>query len=221
MKRLRTVAMVGALLAIVVAPLAYAGGLWFGLPVVGGASYCAGASVAGVPGTTATCNSTAPAGPTSTTGNELIPADLNPQGTPGVPGTSTAGVQTGYLPLATAASGAYLLTQPTGLVNMTLVVPNGITNVVQNLTGTMTTYALILPVNPFDGQLVRFVANATISTLFITTGLGSTATVNTMTKVNNLVVGGLPPVAVWPTGAVMNGFSYLYNSSNNIWYRLQ
>ena len=221
MKRLRLMAVVGALLAITGAPLAYAAGLWFGLPVVGGASYCAGNTVAGVPGTTAVCNTTAPAGPTTTTGNELIPADLNSQGTPGVPGSNTsATAQTAYLPLATAASGSYLLTSPTGLVNMTLTVPNGDTNVMQLLTGTMTTYGLVLPASPFDGQLVRFAANATITTIWVTTAVGSTALVDTPTKFNTFAIGGAMPInSSYVTGAVINGFGYLYNLSNNKWYR--
>src|SRR5689334_17889471 len=114
MKRLRTIAVVGALLAIVASPLAYAAGLWFGLPVVGGGSYCAGATATGLgtTGGTLSCNVTAPAGPTTMTGNELIPADLNTggaQATYPVPGAGVSGAQTGYLPLASAASGAYLL----------------------------------------------------------------------------------------------------------------
>ena len=224
MQRLRTYAVVGALLAIVIAPLAYAGGLWFGLPVVGGGAYCAGATATGVgpTGGTVSCNSTAPAGPTTTTGQELIPADLNPQGTQAgypSPGAASSGAQTGYLPLATAASGAYLLTQPTGLVDMTLVVPNGITNVVQNLTGAMTSYGLELPLTPTDGQIVRWTANMTITTIWVTTGVGSTASVNTPTKIVS-PFDPLPP-ALLTSSATIGGVSYLYNLSGNRWFRLQ
>lgn len=221
MKRLRLMAVVGTLSAMIVIPLAYAGGLWFGLPVVGGAAYCQQVTP-GVPGTTAVCSATGVAGPTSTTGNELIPADLNPQGTqagfPGPGNASSSASQTGYLPLATAASGAYLLTSPTGLVNMTVTVPNGITNVIQNLTGSMTTYALILPVTPVDGQLVRFAANATITTLFVTTAVGSLAVVDTTTKPTSLAPNG---VGISATATGLLGYTYLYNLSNNKWFRMQ
>ncbi len=226
MKRLRTIAVVGALLAIVASPFAYAAGLWFGLPVVGGASYCAGASVAGPPGTTAACNVTAPAGPTTTTGNELIPADLNSQGTPGVPGTNVSGSpQTGYLPLATGASGAYLLTNTGGLsAAVTLTVPNGINNVVLNATGTITDYTLNLPVSPFDGQLVRFASNATLTTIHVTsTGpavAGTAVSVDTPTKVFSPVVPNAQ-TGLSVTSSTTIGFDYLYNLSNNRWFRTQ
>jgi hypothetical protein len=225
MKRLRLMAVVGALLAIVGTPLAYAAGLWFGLPVVGGASYCAGGSVAGPPGTAVACNSTAPAGPTTTTGNELVPADLNTGGTQvlfPLPGAGVTGsAQTGYLPLPTVASGAYFLTGPlTGLVNATVTIPNGITNVITNLTGTMTTLAYILPLTPVDGQLVRISANATITSAFVTTGqptgVSNVASVDTPTKVNTFV----PSLgATGPTGTY--GATYLYNLSGNKWFRTQ
>lgn len=225
MKRLiRKVAVVGALLAIVGAPLAYAAGLWFGLPVVGGGTYCSGQTTAGVPGTTAVCNTTVPVGPTSTTGQELLPADLNPQGTqagyPG-PGTGTSGVQTGYLPLATAASGAYQVIVPvTGAVTFTSSVANGITNVVANLTGTETYMALLLPVTPTDGQLVRFASNATITTFIVTSGLGSTATVDTLTKPQSPFV-PQPSTSLSITSVTVGGVTYLYNLSNNKWFRMQ
>lgn len=72
--RLRSLG-VGLLAAAVASTAVYAAGLFPGFPIVGGASYCTSQSTAGVPGTAAVCNSTAPAGPPSITGNELIPAD--------------------------------------------------------------------------------------------------------------------------------------------------
>ncbi len=220
MKRLRLMAVVGALLAIIAAPFAYAAGLWFGLPVVGGATYCSGYSVAGVPGTAGVCNSTVPAGPTGLVGTELIPSDLNAAGLTGTatfPGTGTTGApQTAFIPLPLVASGSYLLTSPgSGLVNATISIPNSINNVIENLTGTMTSFAFILPTLPFDGQLVRIAANATITTVFVTSPNGTT-TVDTPTKVITFV-----PLlgATGPTGTY--GATYLYNLSNNRWFRTQ
>ena len=216
MKRLRTTAVVGALLAIVIAPLAYAGGLWFGIPVVGGASYCSGNTATGLTtsGGTTSCNSTVPAGPTTTTGNELIPADLNPQGTPGVPGNANSGVQTGYLPLITGASGAYFLTNPAGLTTSTVTVPNGISNVILNVTGSITNLGVLLPASPFDGQVVNIATAATITTVNITPT--TSATIQTTTK----------PVTLIPLNGANSltgttGVSYLFNLSGNTWYRLR
>lgn len=74
MSKLRFVAVTAAAL-VAAAPLAWAAGLFNGFPIVGGASYCDGSSVAGVPGTTAVCNVTVPAGPSGLTGTEMIAAD--------------------------------------------------------------------------------------------------------------------------------------------------
>lgn len=224
MKRFyRKVAVVGALLAIVGAPLAYAGGLWFGLPVIGGASYCSGSTLAGPGGTATVCNTTVPAGPTALTGQELVPSDLNPQGTQAgypVPGTASSGVQSGLVPVANVASGAYqLVAPPTGSITSSLTINNGITNVVANLTGTQTYTAFLLPVTPTDGQIVRIAANATITTIIVTSGLGSTATVDTPTKLLS-PFDPLPP-ALLTSSATIGGVSYLYNLSNNRWFRLQ
>ena len=69
MTRLRLFAVVSALAALVAVPSAYAAGLWFGLPWLGGPSYCVSA-------TNLVCQSRAPAGPTFFTGSEMIPADI-------------------------------------------------------------------------------------------------------------------------------------------------
>lgn len=222
MKRLRTIAVVGALLAIVGAPLAYAAGLWFGLPVVGGGTYCSG-QVTTAPGAATPCATTVPSGPTGLTGNELIPSDLNPNGaqnTYPLPGTGSSAPQTGYVPVANGASGAYqLITVLTPATTATFTVNNGITNVVMNATGTQTYTGLLLPVTPTDGQIVRFTSNATITTLIVTSGIGSTATVDTPTKVIS-PFDPLPP-ALLTSSATIGGVSYLYNLSNNRWFRLQ
>lgn len=79
MSKLRIVAVAAAV--VIAAPLAWAAGLFNGYPIVGGASYCDGSSVAGVPGTAPVCNVTVPAGPQFLTGAEIVPADtLLPSG---------------------------------------------------------------------------------------------------------------------------------------------
>lgn len=72
--RLRSLG-IGLLAAAIASSAVYAAGLFPGFPIVGGASYCASQSTAGVPGTAPVCSSTVNAGPPSITGNELIPAD--------------------------------------------------------------------------------------------------------------------------------------------------
>ncbi len=229
MKRMRFVAAVVALLALVGIPLAYAGGLWFGLPVYGGGTYCSGATVAGVPGTAATCNSVVPVGPTTMSGNELVPSDTNPNGlqtTYPLPGTSVTGAaQTAYLPLANVASGAYLLTSNGGLsAAVTMTVPNGITNVILNATGTITDYTINLPVTPTDGQLLRFTSNATLTTVRVTSTGGAVGgtlvTVDTPTKVFSPLVPNVQ-TGLSVTSSTTIGIEYLYNLSNNRWFRLQ
>ena len=224
MKRFyRKVAVVGALLAIVVAPLAYAGGLWFGLPVMGGAAYCSGSTTAGPPGTAAVCNTIAPAGPTGLTGQELVPSDLNPQGTqagyPG-PGNANAGIQSGLVPIANVASGAYQFINPlTPNVTATYTINNGVTNVLVVPTGTQTYNAFLLPLTPTDGQIVRLSSNATITTVIVTTGIGSTASVDTPTKVFSPLVPNAATV-LNATSQTTIGFSYLYDLAQNRWFRL-
>lgn len=71
LKLLCTVAAVAASVAV-----ASAGGMFEGFPIVGSASYCNSATIAGIPGTATNCTNTVPAGPSlPLTGNELIPAD--------------------------------------------------------------------------------------------------------------------------------------------------
>src|SRR5262249_42214637 len=114
MQRLRTIAVVGALLAIVATPFAYANGLWFGLPVVGGPGYCS-TFTASAAGTDRTCVSQVPAGTSvygALTGGEMIPADVSTltSTNPSITNLQNAGPQTVFVPVPSAASGAYLLT---------------------------------------------------------------------------------------------------------------
>src|ERR1035437_3249407 len=63
-----------------ISTLAFAAGLWPDMPIVGGATYCAGASqsaTGSIIGLVTGCPNQVPAGPTIVTGNELIPADTD------------------------------------------------------------------------------------------------------------------------------------------------
>lgn len=69
-------ALAAVMTAAIAVPVALAAGMWSSLPIVGGAAFCPGTTIAGVPGTTAVCTGgNVPAGPTAMTGLELIPAD--------------------------------------------------------------------------------------------------------------------------------------------------
>lgn len=71
--RVRFAAVAG--LALAASGVAWGAGLFQGLPVVGGPSYCNSFNTAGVPGTPPQCTNTVPAGPPALTGAEMIPAD--------------------------------------------------------------------------------------------------------------------------------------------------
>lgn len=92
---------VGALIAATFG--LHAAGLFNGYPEGNGPSYCGSYNTAGVPGTTAQCTSTVPAGPTLT-GNELVPADTS---TLGAIGGSGAAPPTILIPSATLAGLTY------------------------------------------------------------------------------------------------------------------
>lgn len=235
MKRTRFVAAVVALSAIVAIPFAYSAGLWFGLPVIGGSSYCSGnvgtgtspTTGIGTAGTSTVCAVTVPAGPSSLTGTEMIPADLLSGSTAGSGGPGSgpvqSGTQTAYMPVATAASGAYTSIVPTTpSVTFTSTVPNGINTVYLNATGTTTYWGLILPSNPYDGQLLRVAAAATVTNIGLSVGSGAAALqlVQTTTRAFALYPagygGGAAGVVTGPFG-----FTLLFNLSTNTWLRVQ
>ena len=134
MKRSRLLAVVGALTAILIGT-AFGAGLWFGLPIAGGPSYCSGSVTAGVPGTASTCVVTVPAGTVPAfNGNEKFPFDT--------------GLANGVAPqtqLATTcqiAGGSYSVLSPPGATaTLSALVCYYI---VQN-TGTISTLTMTLP----------------------------------------------------------------------------
>lgn len=217
-KRLRTKVAVGMVAAITAfIPIAYAAGLFPGLPTVGAAAYCVGYSAypttttqpTTTPSTPNNCNSTVPAGPADLTGAELVPADTGLTNQP--PATVT-------IPMPSVASGAFSYVanatlQPSTLPGTgTYTIPNNITNVILDPTGTLTAATITLPVAPYDGQIVRISSSQPITpTLVITPSSNQTTVKNA------------PPVFSGSLGT-STGFSYsasfIYNLSKNTWYRL-
>lgn len=181
------------LLALVATPV-FAAGLWPDLPIVGGASYCAGTST-GVSGQV--CTVTVPAGPSALTGNEFVPADTAlVQGQP---------PQTVKIPVETLASGAYTVVVATA--GTTVTIPSNVTNYVLNPAGTLATLTVVLPATPNDGQLVRLSSSQTVTALTLNANAGQT--------VSNA------PSALTISTTAAYGYAFVYQASSKKWFRTQ
>lgn len=193
MKRL----LLGAVALIAASTLALAGGMFQGYPIVGGAAYCVGSSTAGVPGTTPTCNTTAPAGPSVVTGNELIPADTQlPSG---------QAPQTVLLSMASINALPYVLLDG---VSQTYTVPNTVGKVILTHSTTITSAAITAPAAPVDGQTVEIGADHTVTTFSFVANTGQTLAATTPTVLTASTTG-------------TQGYKFIYVASTKKWYRLQ
>lgn len=198
-------ALVAGLIACVAGPVAWAAGNFSTLPLVGGASFCAaivgsgpaqggatgqGAGAVGTAGTI--CAQTVPAGPTSLTGAEIVPADtLSGGGGP---------TQTVAVPVLILGSGAHTISTS---ASAALTVPNA-TNYFLLDTGTAATVTVTLSAAPIDGQRVTVACDVAVGTsLTIAANSGQT------------LKGGPAPGAC----AAGASFAFLYNSGNTTWYR--
>jgi len=74
--------------------------------------------------------------------------------------------------------------------------------VIINPAGTIAAYTLLMPVNPYDGQQVRFTATQTVTTLTLTPS-GTQTISNAPTTIG---------------AAVTTHFDYIYNQSSNTWF---
>ncbi len=210
MKRLRLLAVVGALTALVMP--AVAAGLWWGLPVIGGATYCTSYSTypggVTVPGTLPTpnqCNVFAPAGP-ALTGAEMFPVDTG----------ATQGQTSAYMPLPSAASGMYQYIDgrtnfignsgPAGTAAYT-VLPN-ITNVLVESTTTIATLTLTMPAAPYNGQIVRVGSVNTVTAFWPLANTGQT-------------LKGPVPTVITASTTAPEGYAWVYNGPVAAWYRVQ
>lgn len=173
---------------------AFAAGMFPGYPIVGGASYCGGYGGDGT-----VCVTTAPAGPTALTGNELIPADTKL--------SSGAAPQTVLLP-PRAINGApityYLCTSATC---GTQTIGNNSGGILLDYSTTITSATVNLPVAPMDGQRVYIMAPYTISTLAVVAGAGTTLAVTT-------------PTVLTASTTVPQGYAFMYVASTTKWYRV-
>lgn len=182
-----------ALIAAVVSTAALGAGYWWGLPIIGGASYCVG-TVNGH------CQQTVPAGP-ALTGAELIPADTNASG--------SLGIQTAYLSLPSIGAGTYQYVAPLTGATVTAVAANR--QVIVEPAGTIAALTLVLPAATTltDGQRLGFCSTQIVTTMTVTAGTGTT--------VSNPPTAMLVPVATGAGSCV----EFLYRKANTNWYRVQ
>ena len=183
--------------------VAYAAGLWPNFPVVGGATYCAGTSSSAtgtIIGLVTGCPNQVPAGPTVLTGNEQVPAD-----------TRLAG---GAAPQTVLVSMASLNALPITFQGVTVTAPsvsaaNTSGGIVFTSANTITSANITLPASPIQGQQYRVSANRTITTLTMTPGVGST------------IGGNTSPSVLTASTTVPQGYTFIYNTPELAWYRLQ
>lgn len=203
--QVKTLGLAAVVAISVLVPLAYAGGIFQGYPIVGSAAFCNSTNSQStsptVPGTlpsNTNCTNTVPAGPTTLTGAETYPADTNL--TQGIP------PQTVRIPTVMAASGAYATSVP--LTGTTINVGTGISNYLANPSGTIAALTVVLPQSPIDGQIFRFATSSTISTISFSGGASGAAVDNSSTTLTVT------------TAPASMGVAFIYKASANSWYRM-
>ena len=203
---LATVALIAA------GTVAWAGGSFQTLPILGGASYCASTvtgtgNLGGITGQGqgtigSICGQTVPAGPAWFTGTEVFPADLYAPGT----NTMAGGPQTVVVPITDFVTGTV---QPAVTTGTTYAVPNNAGVVAFNLgAGTM---AATLPAAPINNQVVKF---SNISTTAITSFSVAANTGQTLTE--GAAIASLAAQTTTATASV----SYIYYAAGTTWYRI-
>lgn len=198
MKRARIALVAG--LSLVATTLAYAAGMWGTLPIIGGASYCAGYAT----GTTGqVCNVTVPAGPTALTGSELIPADT------GLASGQTP--QTALIPVGRLGAGP--TTYSAAVNGDSVTITNNTRRLMITPAGTIAGFTLVFPaattLTAADNQLFGFCTTQIVTSLTVTAGSGTT--------VSNAPTAMLVPVATGAASCV----EWVYRLSNTTWYRVQ
>jgi len=204
MKRLLST--LAALAALVAAVPANAVGLFPGLPIEGGASYCAGYSVYNtgntVPGTLPTpnvCSSTVPAGTTAFSGNEVVVIDTyglvqDSSGSTSVP------PQSQLVGLIQLGQGAFVNDAST---STTLTV--ACTTAFEYISGTKTNPTYTFCASPLQGQKFTIIQGAGLTTgITLAAGSGSTC---------------LPSCGAKTPATAGLTYSWVYNGT--VWYEVQ
>lgn len=199
--RLKIAAFATGIAALVAVPLAWADGYFPGFPIVGGASYCASQSTAGVPGTAAVCNATTPAGPTALTGAETVVADTHL--------ASGQQPQTVAIDVTTLGAGPTQYSVP--LTGTTITVLPGTRHVIIEPAGTLAALTLQLPAASLltEGQKLGYCTTQIITAQTVTAGSGST--------VMNAPTAMTVPLATGAASCV----EWVYYAATTKWYRVQ
>lgn len=185
-------------LAVLVAAsvAAHAAGMFNNLPVVSGAAYCALYAGDGT-----TCAGSVPAGPTTLTGNERVPADTQLSG-----GSSP---QTVYIDITSLGAGPTQFSAPTTGTSITILPTTR--QVLVDPAGTIAALTIVTPAATamVEGQRIGFCTTQIITTLTVTAGTGVT--------VKNAPTAMLVPVATGAASCV----EWMYVASNTSLYRVQ
>ena len=203
MKRLLST--LAALALLVAAIPASAVGLYPGLPIEGGASYCAGYAIYNtantVPGTLPTpnvCSVTTPAGLTAFVGTEALAVDtfgLNQNGS----GTSVS-PQTQLVGLIQLGQGAFV-NDATTSTSVTV----GCTTAFEYISGTKTNPTYTFCASPVQGQKFTIIQGANLTTgITLAAGSGSTC---------------LPACGAKTPATAGLAYSWVYNGT--VWYEVQ
>lgn len=203
--------------------IAFAAGMFPGLPIVGGAAYCQGYSnystSVTIPGTLPTpnnCNTTVPAGPSTLTGLETIPMDtLAPNG---------VAPQTVALPSTLIGNGfgGTTVATTTGTTAAVLAA-DAISNYIYAGTSTATYTSFKLPPNPMSNQTFCL-TNAGTGVLTLTAVAAAANSFGNTPTVTGTTPTSLPvATAVGTAGTVTlskNCWLYVAGASNTgVWYR--
>jgi hypothetical protein len=216
--------------------LAWGGGLWQTMPIIGGAAYCSGSNIVGPAQQTITgqsgtpaganattgnviCTVTEPAGPPALVGTEVVPVDINTPGT----AQPNGGAQTAVLPVTALGQGygAMQVFTTTG-TTASVVVANGINSFIYaggaNNAATIT--SLSLPPNPMQNQDFC-ISNASTGTSILT--LTAVAVGTSGQSIVGVTPTSVPvATAVGTAGTVtLSRICWQYQVSNTSWYRIQ
>ena len=183
---------------------AYAAGMWPDMPIIGGATYCAGSSQSAtgtIIGAITGCPNQVPAGPTIVTGNEQIPADTRLAG--------GAAPQTVLVPMA-SLNALPITVMSAGATSPSVSAANTSGGVYFYSTATITAANVTLPPAPIDGQQYVISADRAISALSVTVA-------STQTLANN---GAVVSLTNSTTAAQNSNFRFIWNVATASWYRL-
>jgi hypothetical protein len=214
--KLKTLGLAAVVAASVLVPVAYASGIFQGYPIVGSAAFCTSQNSQSTSNTTpgtipsGNCTTTTPAGPTTVTGLEVIPADT------GVANGAGAGTVLLPMSLLTNGFGGTTIATTTG-TTAAVVTADAISTYIYAGSSTATYTSFKLPPNPAQNQKFCLV-NAGSGVLTLTAVAVGTS--------GQSIVGTAPtslPVAtaVGTAGTVtLSSNCWLYNVSNTSWYRV-